>query len=48
MGGGGWSLVAASAFTGVVLVVAAVFGGLSEVQRRRWLLGRARRVIRLK
>ena len=45
---GSWvGLVTASAFTGVVLVVAAVFGGLSEVQRR-WLLGRARRVIRLK
>jgi hypothetical protein len=45
---GTWAgLIAASAFTGVVLVVAAVFGGLSEVQRR-WLLGRARRVIRLK
>lgn len=45
---GTWvGLVAASAVTGVLLVVAAVFGGLSEVQRR-WLLGRARRVIRLK
>ena len=45
---GTWvGLVAASALTGVVLAAAAVFGGLSEVQRR-WLLGRARRVIRLK
>ena len=45
---GTWvGLIAASAVTGVVLVAVAVFGGLSEVQRR-WLLGRARRVIRLK
>jgi O-antigen/teichoic acid export membrane protein len=45
---GTWvSLVVASALSGVVLVAAAVFGGLSEVQRR-WLLSRARRVIRLK
>ncbi len=45
---GTWvSLVVASALSGVVLVAAAVFGGLSEVQRR-WLLSRARRVIRLR
>ena len=40
-------LVVVSALSGLVLVTLAVFGGLSENQRR-WLLSRARRVIRLK
>ena len=40
-------LVVVSALSGLVLVALAVFGGLSENQRR-WLLSRARRVIRLR
>ena len=40
-------LVAVTVLSGLVLVAIAVFGGLSERQRRR-LLSRARRVIRLK
>jgi O-antigen/teichoic acid export membrane protein len=41
------ALVAASAVSGVLLLAIAVAGGLSEAQRR-WLLSRAKRVIRLR
>ena len=45
---GTWvGLIVASAVSGSVLLAVAVFGGLSERQRR-WLLGRARRVIRMR